>query len=77
MKPIFVLVFSFACALASFARGLPPLPEPTFADTEVTAHHPLALPPANVNGLNLEIAFVGTASNNVEVATTGVSVILR
>ena len=65
---LLVLVSSFLCTLASFARELPPLPEPAFADTEVTAHHPLVLPPANVNGLNLEIAFSGTPSNNVEIA---------
>ena len=68
MKPIFVLVFSFVCVLASSARELPALPDSTFADTEVTAHHPLDLPPTNVNGLNLEIAFSGTSSNNVEIA---------
>ena len=67
MKPTFVLVSSFVCALASVARELPVLPEPAFADTEVTAHHPLVLPPTNVNGLNLEIAFSGTPSNNVEI----------
>ena len=65
---LFVLVSSFVCALSSFARVLPALSGPTFADTEVTAHHPLDLPQANANGLNLEIAFVGTASNNVEIA---------
>ena len=66
--PHAIFVASFVCVLASFARELPALQEPTFADTEVTAHHPLDLPPANVNGLNLEIAFSGTPSNNVEVA---------
>ena len=68
MKPTFIFVFSFVCALASSARELPVLLEPAFADTEVTAHHPLDLPPTNVNGLNLEIAFSGTPSNNVEIA---------
>ena len=68
MKSCQILLLAGSFVLSSSARELPALPEPAFADTEVTAHHPLVLPPANINGLNLEIAFSGTPSNNVEIA---------
>lgn len=68
MKHCLILLLVCFCAISSFARPLPSMPEPAFADTEVTACHPLAIPQTNVNGLNLEIAFVGTSSNNVEIA---------
>ena len=57
----------FSCAVAGFARPLPPLPTPEFADTEVTACHSLDQAMPSVCGLNLELAFWGTSSNNVEI----------
>ena len=57
----------FSCAVAGFARPLSPLPTPEFADTEVTACHSLDQAMPSVCGLNLELAFWGTSSNNVEI----------
>lgn len=51
----------------TLARPLPPLPTPEFADTEVTACHSLDQAMPSVCGLNFELAFRGTSSNNVEI----------
>ncbi len=58
----------FSCAVAGFARPLPPLPAPEFADTEVTACYSLDQAMPGVDGLSFELAFCGTSSNNVEIA---------
>lgn len=67
MKSALAFVFAFIGFEAVLARPLPPLPTSAFADTEVTACHPLDQAMPSVCGLNLELAFWGTSSNNVEI----------
>ena len=52
----------------AFCAAVEQLPAPTFADTEVTAHHRLEQPAAGLRGLDFRLDFNGTPSNNVEVA---------
>ena len=56
--------------LPSMALGVAvgPLPAPEYADTEVTAYADLRIPARNARGLDIEMTFTGTASNNVEIA---------
>ena len=68
MKSVLALaVFSRTVGLA-LARPLPPLPVSEFADTEVTVCHSLDQTMPSVCGLNVELSFRGTLSNNVEIA---------
>lgn len=46
----------------------PSLPPSAFADTEVSTNVVLAQSAVNVSGLNLQLLFCGTSSNNVEIA---------
>ena len=46
----------------------PSLPPSAFADTEVATNVVLAQSAVNVSGLNLQLLFCGTSSNNVEIA---------
>ena len=46
----------------------PALPPSAFADTEVSTNVVLAQAAVNVSGLNLQLLFCGTSSNNVEIA---------
>lgn len=46
----------------------PALPPSAFADTEVSTNIVLEQAAVNVSGLNLQLLFCGTSSNNVEVA---------
>ena len=68
MKSALTYVFLFGGFGLALARPLPPLPTSAFADTEVTACHSLDQAMPSVCGLNLELAFRGTPSNNVEIA---------
>lgn len=54
--------------MAAYAVTVGPLPPSEFADTEVTAHHPLVQEARGFCGLDFRLTFNGTASNNVEVA---------
>ena len=67
MKSALTYVFLFGGFGLALARPLLPLPTPAFADTEVTACHPLDQAMPSVCGLNFELAFRGTSSNNVEI----------
>ena len=44
------------------------LPPSAYVDTEVTAYADLRIPVKNARGLDIEMTFTGTASNNVEIA---------
>ena len=44
------------------------LPAPEYADPEVTAYADLRIPARNARGLDIEMTFTGTASNDVEIA---------
>ena len=44
------------------------LPPSAYVDTEVTAYADLRIPARNARGLDIEMTFTGTASNNVEIA---------
>ncbi len=68
MKSALASLFVFIGFAAALARPLPPLPAPEFADTEVTACHPLDQAMPSVCGLTFALAFRGTPSNNVEIA---------
>ena len=68
MKSALAFVFAFIGFETAFANSLPPLPAPEFADTEVTACYSLDQAMPGVCGLNLELTFCGTSSNNVEIA---------
>jgi len=46
----------------------PALPPSAFADTEVSTNIVLEQAAVNVSGLNLQLLFCGTSSNNVEIA---------
>ncbi len=68
MKSALASLFVFIGFAAALARPLPPLPAPEFADTEVTACHPLDQAMPSVCGLTVALAFRGTVSNNVAIA---------
>ena len=63
--------FVFCMAISAFGKTLsaPALPPPEFADTEVSACHPLNQSGEAVNRLDFRLDFNGTPSNNVEVAS--------
>lgn len=50
------------------ATEFPRLPEPEFADTEVSTNLPFSFPRGHVGQFAFELEFAATASNNVEVA---------
>ena len=54
--------------VVAFCAILEPLPAPEYADTEATAYADLQIPARNARGLDIEMTFTGTASNNVEIA---------
>ena len=54
--------------LAAAGVELPQLVAPAFLDTEVSATHRLEQPAFGLRGLDFRLEFVGTPSNNVEVA---------
>ena len=57
------------CAIPSLpARTLPPLPEPTFVDGEVSRCYPFDQSGLGSIWIDLSAAFTGTASNNLEIA---------
>ena len=60
-----VVVFS---PVVAFCAILEQLPAPEYADMEVTAYADLQIPARNARGLDIEMTFTGTASNNVEIA---------
>ena len=62
------LMAAVAFALSASGAAGEPLPAPEFADTEVSAHHPLEQGPFGLRGLDFRLEFTGTPSNNVEVA---------
>ena len=61
------LVFLF-CGSTAFARIVVPLTPSVCPDTELTEYRALEQTQDNFAGLNVSLQFVGTASNNVEVA---------
>ena len=62
---VVALVMLPAAVSGMTATALPPS---AFADTEVATNVVLVQPAANVSGLNLQLLFFGTSSNNVEIA---------
>ena len=67
MKRSLLLPFLFFATMA-FARIVVPLAPSRFPDTEVTEYRAFEQTQDNFVGLNVSLQFVGTASNNVEVA---------
>ena len=67
MKSVLALALFSHAVGSALARPLPPLSAPEFVDTEVTACHSLDQAMPSVCGLNFELAFRGTSSNNVEI----------
>lgn len=65
MRFSLMLVFS---PVVAFCAILEQLPAPEYVDTEVTAYADLRIPARNARGLDIEMTFTGTASNNVEIA---------
>ena len=68
-----LIVSFFAMAMitlpdVAFCVTMPTLPSAEYADTEVTAYADLRIPARNARGLDIEMTFTGTASNNVEIA---------
>ena len=63
-------IFPVFCLFPAVAFGalVGPLPPSEYADTEVTAYADLQIPAKNARGLDIEMTFAGTASNNVEIA---------
>lgn len=59
---------AIALALPSSAKTLPPLPEPAFADGEVSRFYPFDQSGLGSVWIDLSASFVGTASNNLEIA---------
>ena len=53
---------------AAFGVAVGPLPSSECADTEASAYAGLRIPARNARGLDIEMTFTGTASNNVEIA---------
>lgn len=68
MRSIVLSVGAFSCVSAAFARVVVPLAPPVCLDTEVTEYRTFDQAQDNFVGLNVSLQFVGTASNNVEVA---------
>ena len=73
MKSEVLLTLGWACvalasALPMFAKTLPPLPEPAFADGEVSQCYAFDQSGLGSIWLDLTATFVGTASNNLEIA---------
>lgn len=62
------LLIAVAVPVLAVGQSLPSLPVSEFADTEVSVCHPLVLPGTGVCGLNFDLEFTGTSSNNVEIA---------
>ena len=60
--------FSFALMLPSSAKTLPSLPEPSFADGEVSRCYPFDQSGLGSIWIDLSATFTGTASNNLEIA---------
>ena len=57
------------CAASSlFAKTLPPLPEPVFVDGEVSRCYPFDQAGIGSIWIDLSASFIGTASNNLEIA---------
>ena len=54
--------------LLLLGSAFPQLPPSEYADTEVSAYHPLEQGPFGLRGLDFRLEFIGTPSNNVEVA---------
>lgn len=67
MKSCLILLI-VACAWKALARSLSPLPVPEFVDSEVTACYRLGQPGPGSVCLDFSLTFIGTASNNVELA---------
>ena len=70
-KPLIWGVLTVALLMASsaaFCVVLPTLPPAEFADTEVSEYADLRIPDRNARGLDIEMTFTGTGSNNVEIA---------
>ena len=67
MMPLFVAA-SVMLPTAVSGMTAPALPPSAFADTEVSTNVVLAQAAVNVSGLNLQLLFCGTSSNNVEIA---------
>ena len=71
MRNLVMYVFVTALVIlpaAVFGMTAPTLPPSAFVDTEVSTNIVLVQPAANVSGLNLQLLFSGTSSNNVEIA---------
>ena len=65
MRLLAALLLVPVVALGVTVESLPPS---ECADTEVTACADLRIPARNARGLDIEMTFTGTASNNVEIA---------
>ena len=68
MKVLSVVFLALPVAAFGRTQSVPTLPSPEFADTEVSACHPLNQLGEAVNRLNFHLDFNGTPFNNVEVA---------
>jgi hypothetical protein len=69
MKPIAMFCLGIGwCTFDLFAKSLPPLPEPSFIDGEVSRCYPFNQSGLGSIWLDLTATFVGTASNNLEIA---------
>ena len=67
MKAVLALALFSHAVVSVLARPLPPLSVSGFADTEVTACHPLDQAMPSVCGLKFILVFGGTPTNNVEI----------
>ena len=68
MRSAVFLASALSCVSAAFARVVVPLAPPVCLDTEVTEYRTFDQAQDNFVGLNVSLQFIGTVSNNVEVA---------
>jgi hypothetical protein len=68
LSEVLSVIGCFCLALPMFAKTLPSLPEPVFIDGEVSRCYPFDQSGLGSIWIDLSASFVGTASNNLEIA---------
>ncbi len=68
MKYLLFSMLLWSALFSSYAKTLPPLPEPAFVDGEVSRCYAFDQSGLGSIWIDLSASFTGTASNNLEIA---------